>query len=165
MATVELGYGEKIKLDSKDKKILEQLQTDASQSISQIARKIKLARNVVKYRIQRLKDNEVIRFYQAVLSPARLGYPLYSYVLFTMSNISLEQEQKFISFLKSHRNIVYVAKNSGKIDFSIGICSKNYQEFDQILQDIRRKFSNLIKDYEVTPVVQEYKMNYMADLV
>ena len=165
MAKIELEYGEKVKLDSKDKKILEQLQTDASQSISQIARKTKLPRNVVKYRIQRLKENQVIRFYQAVLNPAKLGYPLYSYVIFTMSNISLEDEKKFVSFLKESKNIVYLAKNSGKVDFTIGICSRDYKEFDEILQNIRRQFSGLIKDYEVTPVVQEYKMNYMADLV
>jgi len=165
MAKTELDYGDKIKLDGKDKKVIEQLQTDASQSISQIARKTKLARNVVKYRIKRLKDNGVIRFYHAFLNPAKLGYPLYSYVIFSMSNISLEEEKKFVSYLTAHKNIVYVAKNSGKIDFTIGVLSRDYSEFDGILQDIRRHFSDLIKDYDVTPVVQEYKMLYMADLV
>ena len=82
-----------------------------------------------------------------------------------MSNISLEEEKKFVSYLTSHKNIVYAAKNSGKIDFTIGVLSKDYKEFDEILQGIRRLFSDLIKDYDVTPVVQEYKMLYMADLV
>jgi len=72
----------------------------------------------VKYRIKRLKDNGVIRFYHAFLNPAKLGYPLYSYVIFSMINISLEEEKKFVSYLTAHKNIVYVAKNSGKIDFT-----------------------------------------------
>ena len=54
----ELEYGEKVKLDGKDKKIIEQLQKDAKQSISDIARKTKLPRDLVKYRIKKLEEEK-----------------------------------------------------------------------------------------------------------
>lgn len=162
---MELTHGERIKLDSKDKKILEQLQKNARQSVANIAKKTKLPRDLIVYRIKKLENLKVIRYHHTSLNPAMLGFPLYSYVMFSMTNISLEDEKKFISFLKVHKNIIYVAKNSGKYDFTIGVCSEDYKSFDQILQDIRRKFSSLIKNYEVTPVIQEYKFDYMVDLI
>ena len=162
---MELEKGEKARLDEKDRKILEQLQKNARLSIAQIAKKTSLPRDVVVYRIKKLEKEKVIRAHHTLLNPQKLGYPLYVYVLFACYNINPEEESKFISYLKEHKQIIYVAKNSGKYDFSIGVCAKDYMEFDDIIREIRQNFSNIIKDIEVLPVIQEYKYDYMADLI
>lgn len=162
---MELESGEKVKLDLKDKKIIEQLQINARQTIAEIAKKTKLPRDVVVYRIKRLEQNKVIRAHHTMLNPQKLGYPLYVYVGFSCYNVKPEEEIKFINYLKSHNQVVYVAKNSGKWDFSIGVCSKSYSDFDEIIRGIRHKFTDVIKEIEVLPVIQEYKFDYMADLV
>jgi DNA-binding Lrp family transcriptional regulator len=162
---VELEYGEKVKLDSKDKKIIEQLQMNARQTIAEIAKKTKLPRDVVVYRIKKLEQEKVIRQHHTMLNPQKLGYPLYVYVGFSCYNLKPEEENKFINSLKLNKQIVYVAKNSGRWDFSIAVCSKNYAEFDEILREIRQKFIDVIKDIEVLPVIQEYKFDYMANLI
>jgi len=154
-----------IKLDLKDKKILEQLQKNCRQSIAEIAKKTKLPRDVVVYRIKKLEEKKVIKSHHSFLDPQKLGYPLYVYVLFTCHNIKPEEEEKFINFLVSHKQIIYVAKNSGKYDFCIGVCAHDYKEFDNIIRQIRQKFSNIIKDIESLPTIEEYKYDYMADLI
>ena len=55
---VEITHGERVKLDSKDKKILEQLQKNARLSIAEIAKNTKLPRDVVVYRIKKLEKNK-----------------------------------------------------------------------------------------------------------
>lgn len=160
-----LEYGEKFKLDLKDKKIIEQLQKNAKQSISDIARKTKLPRDVVKYRIKRLEENKIIRFYHAFLNPSKLGYPLYVYVLFSCYNLKPEEENEFINYLRAQPQIIYVAKNSGKYDFTIGVCARDYMDFDDVIRQIRQKFANVIKDIESLPTIQEYKYDYMVDLI
>ena len=165
MKEVELNYGERIKLDEKDKKIIEQLQLDCRQTIQEISKKTKLPRDVVVYRIKRMEDNKLIRQYHASLNPALLGYPLYVYVGFSLLNINPEEETKFINFLKSKKQIIYVAKNSGKWDFSIGVAAKDYNDFDKVLKEVRAEFTKVIKDYEILPVIQEYKYDYMTDLI
>ncbi len=162
---MELTKGEKVKLDSKDKKILEQLQNNARQTIAEIAKKTSLPRDVVVYRIKKLEQSKVIRAHHTLLNPQKLGYPLYVYVLFSCYNIKPEEETKFINYLKLHKQIIYVAKNSGKYDFSIGICARDYMEFDEIIREIRHKFTDVIKDIESLPTIQEYKFDYMADLI
>ena len=162
---MELEHGEKVKLDSKDKKILEQLQKNCRQTIAEIAKATKLPRDVVVYRIKKLEKNKVIRAHHTSLNPHKLGYPLYVYVLFSCYNIKPEEESKFVNYLKSNKQIIYVAKNSGKYDFTIGVCAKDYLQFDNIIRQIRQKFTDVIKDIESLPTVQEYKYDYMVDLI
>ncbi len=162
---MELNYGERAKLDSKDRKILRQLQEDCRQSIASIAKKTKLPRDVIIYRIKKLEKQKVIRGYHAFLSPAKLGSPLYSYAFFSCYNLTPDNEKKFIAYLVSHKNIIYVAKNSGEYDFTIGVCARDYREFDEILRQIRQKFIDVIKEIKITPVIQEYKVDWMVDLV
>jgi len=162
---MELAKGERVKLDSKDKKILEQMQRNCRQTIAQIAKVTRLPRDVVVYRIKKMEESKVIRAHHTLLNPQKLGYPLYVYVLLSCYNIKPEDEIKIINYFKNHKHMVYVAKNSGKFDFSIGVCAKDYMEFDDILREIRQKFTDIIKDIEVLPVIQEYKYDYMADLI
>ncbi len=162
---MELTVGEKVKLDSKDKKIIEQLQKNCRQTIAEIAKITKLPRDVVVYRIKKLEQNKVIRGHHTFLNPQKLGYPLYVYVMFSCYNLKPEEETKFINYLKSHKQIIYVAKNSGKYDFTIGVCAKDYMNFDDIIRSIRQKFINVIKEIESLPTIQEYKYDYMVDLI
>lgn len=162
---MELAKGEIVKVDLKDKRILEQLQKNARQTIAQIAKNTKLPRDVVVYRIKKLEQNKVIRAHHTMLNPARLGYPLYSYVFFSSYNLKPEEEIKFINYLKSHKQIIYVAKNSGEFDFTIGICARDYMDFDDIIRGIRQRFIDVIKEIKITPVIQEYKYDWMVDLI
>ena len=38
-------------------------------------------------------------------------------------------------------------------------------EFDEIILSIRMKFSDIIKEYETSSIIQEYKYDYMVDLL
>lgn len=152
-------------IDAKDKKILIELQTNCRQTLAEISKKTKLPRDVVVYRIKKLENNGVIKRHHTSIDPQKLGYPLYVYVLFSLYNITPEEEKKFVTHLKKHPQIVYVAKNSGKYDFTIGTCAKDYLQFDEIIREIRRKFAKSIKDIETLPTVEEYKFDWMADLI
>ena len=162
---MELSKGERVKLDSKDKLIIEQLQKNCRQTIAEIAKATQLPRDVVVYRIKKLEQTKVIRAHHTMLNPTKLGYPLYSYVFFSSYNLKPEEETKFINYLKAQKQIIYVAKNSGEFDFTIGICAKDYMDFDNIIRDIRQRFIDVIKEIKITPVIQEYKYDYMVDLI
>ena len=163
--STELTFGERIKLDANDRKIIEQLQTNARQTIAQIAKKTRLPRDVVAYRIKRLEQNKVIREHHTSLNPAKLGYPLYAYVTFACYNLEPKQEELFVKYLVAQQNTVYVAKTSGNYDFTIGVCARDYREYDSIITEIRRKFTRVIKDIATQFTIQEYKFDWMADLI
>lgn len=155
----------KVKIDNKDKKILKVMDKDARLSIAEISRKTGIPRDSVLYRLKKMQNSEVIRFFHTALSPAALGYPIYTFVNFTLQNLTNPLEQSFLSYLKTHPNIVYVAKTTGKWDFTINIAAKSLIHFDEIMTEIRMKFSGIIKEYETASIIQEHKYDYMVDLL
>lgn len=154
-----------VKLDKKDKKILEIISNNARLSIAEISKKTQIQRDSVLYRIKKMKKKGVIKFFHSVLDPTVMGYPIYSFVNFVLHNLSEQEEKRFISFLKSHPNIVYVAKTTGRWDLMINTAVKDLRHFDEILSQIRMKFPKIIKEYESSPIIREYKYDYMVDLI
>ncbi len=160
-----IEYGEKVKLDKKDKKILEALDQDARLSIADISRRVGIQRDSVFYRINRMKKLKVIRFFHTVLNPSLLGVSIYSYVSFSLHNITPHKEKELISYLKSNPQFVYIAKTIGKWDLIVNIAAKDLKHFDEVLSTIRTKFSEIIKDYETSSIIQEYKYDNMVELI
>ena len=64
-------------LDLKDRKILYELDINARRSDSEIAKKVGLGRDVVRYRIQRLQREGYINYFMTLLNTMKLGYDWY----------------------------------------------------------------------------------------
>lgn len=153
------------KLDNKDKKILEVVNTNGRASVTEIAKRAKMPRDSVHYRLQKLIKSKVIEFFHAVIDPSKLGYPIFSYVNFVLYNLNSETEEKFFKYLESHKNVVYVAKTIGKWDCITAISAQDLKQFDEILRQIRSKFPNIIRDFETASIIKQFKYDYMVDLI
>ena len=161
----KVQFGSKVSLDEKDKKILEVLQKDARLPVSKIAKKVQMPADSVKYRIKRLEKLRVIRFYHAVLNYPLLGHPMYSYTLVSLLAMGEDIEKKFINYLISEPKVTWISKTSSKWDFIIGTCTKDFKELDQLLQKLRLNFVKYIKDYETISTIDEYKFDFMYDII
>jgi len=153
------------KLDKKDKKILTVLENDARASVSEISRKTGLDRDLVHYRIQRLIKQKYIEFFHTSLDPIKLGFPIFSYVNFSLQNFDEEKEKRFYEKLVHNKNIIYVAKSSGKWDCIIAIAAKDLPHFDSIIKEVRREFSDIIKEFDVASIIKQYKYDSFVDLI
>ncbi len=154
-----------IKLDSKDKRILEIMDKNARMSIAKISKKTGIQRDSIMYRLKRMESSGVIAFYHARVNPVQIGYPVYSFVNITLYNLNKEEEQKFVGYLNATKNVTYIAKTTGKWDFTLSIAAKNLKHFDEIITQIRYKFSKIIKEYEVASIVEEYKFDSVYELI
>ncbi len=160
-----LIYGSAHKFDKYDRKIIITLNQDARQNLAEISKKVGLSRDAVRSRIQRLIKDKVILNFKPILNPPNMGFPIINYVFIALHNPSAEEEKKFIAFMKAHRNITYVASLIGKWDFIVDIMAEDPGKFNEVLKELRQKFSSLIKDYEVYGVLEEYKYEEIAPLV
>jgi Lrp/AsnC family transcriptional regulator, leucine-responsive regulatory protein len=154
-----------IKIDKKDKKILDTINNNARLSIADISRKTGIQRDSVLYRIKRMEKLNIIKFFHTVINPTVLGYPIYAFVNFVLHNLNKDNEKLFLAYLKTLPNVVYVAKTTGKWDITINIAAKDLKHFDEIITNIRMKFSKIIKEYETASIIEELKYDYMVDLV
>jgi Lrp/AsnC family leucine-responsive transcriptional regulator len=154
---LEFRYGEKVKLDKTDKEILTLLSKDGRASVAEISRKLRISRDIIKYRIERLVKLEVIQGFVAVANPTKLGLPNMVFVNISFLSVNPKREKMLIEYLKSEPYIIYAAKTLGRWDLNIEIYSKHNKHLDVILNGIREKFSDIIKEMEITPVIEEYK--------
>lgn len=162
---IDIVYGKKVKLDKKDKKILEALYEDGRMPISKIAKKTGLQRDSINYRIKKMLKENVISFIIPILNPPKMGFPTINYVNFELQNLDEEIEGKFIVFLKQHKNVIYIASLSGRWDYLITIAARDPGHFHEILKEIRLKFSSIIKEYETSTIIKEPKYDRMIGLV
>lgn len=153
----ELKYGKTVKLDEKDKQILTILAQNGRASTVEIAKEVGLSRDAVKYRMDKMLREEVIQGFIAVMNPPKMGLPFYSIVQIALLNLSPEREKKLIDYIKLAPYIVYSTKTIGRYDIYLEVFSRDPGHLDEIIREIREKFSDIIKDIEVTLIIKEYK--------
>lgn len=160
-----IEYGPPYPFDKYDRLILKGLDVDARRSLSELSREVGLSRDAVRDRIEKMVRSKVISGFRAVYQPPRMGFPIINYVLISLYNPSEEKETEFLDFLKNNKYVTYIASMIGKWDFILDVVAENQGQFDRILKGIRQRFPELIKDYEVYGVLQEYKYEEMGRLV
>jgi len=86
------------KIDKTDIIILEELQKNADQTIYQLAKYLGMKRSTIYNRIKRLKQEKIIRGYQAIIDQSKLGLPLCTFILARIRKTgSMEEVCKEIS--------------------------------------------------------------------
>jgi len=150
------------KLDLKDRKILYELDLNARQSDSEIAKKVGLSRDSTRYRINRLIDQGYINYFMTLLNSMKLGYDWYR-TFFKFQNLNLEKEKEIIEYLKERAS--WISKVEGKWDLNTGIFVKNVYEFRDIINLFLLKYSSYLERYEVSIVTREWSYNkdYLLD--
>tara|TARA_Y100000310_G_C20641730_1_gene794329 strand:+ start:258 stop:1274 length:1017 start_codon:yes stop_codon:yes gene_type:complete len=128
-----------VKLDLINQKILYLLAQNARFSYSTIAKQVKLSREAVKQRIQRLQEKEVILGFQALIAPKKLN--LNSYHLFVkLTNLQPEFTQRLVG----DKDINALIQYNGKFDFEISYLLQDLNQFNNKI----KKLNNL-KNYEI----------------
>jgi len=96
---LELNIAMKLKhgLDEKDLKILEILQSDGRASYSQISRNLGMSEAAIYSRIQKLLKSGVIRRFQAILDPDKLGFTLTAFIAITAQPAKYEDVLKALA--------------------------------------------------------------------
>ena len=153
-----------IKLDDKDKEILRLLNTDCRMSLTDISRKTRIPIDTVKYRIERMEKERVFH-YAIVMDPLKIGYPIYDALYLNLVNFTKEEEKKLEVYTKKNKNIIYSAKTMGKYDYIIGFVAMNTRELNDLIGQFKSEFQNIIKEFDTLSIIEEYKYDYMIDLI
>ncbi len=148
------------KLDLKDKRILYELDLNARQTDKEIAKKVGLSRESVRYRIQKLVDEGYINNFITILNSMKLGFDWYR-TFFKFQNITLEKENEIINWFE--KNASWITKVEGKWDLNTGIFCRNIYEYRDLIEEFLLKYSKNIERYEVAMVTHmwHYHRDYL----
>ncbi len=132
-----------IKLDEYDKKLLFELDKNSRQGYTELAKKLKLSKDTIKYRINNHLKNGLIDGFYALINSSKLGF--YSIrVYFNFKEMSNIEEEKAILELKKSKHVFYISKIEGEYEFGIGYFCKSFSEFQEFWNKFKMKFPNKI---------------------
>ena len=148
-----------IGLDLIDKKILCELDLNCRIPISQLARRLRIARNTASYRIKSLEKSGIITRYICSINLGLFGYSTYKIYL-KIKNLGREEE-KFLNYIIENKKVIHFLKTEGAFDYSITVAVKSIHELDDLMTELKTRFRNLIRDYNVSIVVYSriFKLN------
>ncbi len=145
----------RIKLDLKNKKILEHLDLNSRQSNSQIARKVGLSKDSVGYRIKNLEKNKIILGYYSLLNITKMGYITYKLML-TFQNTTSKIEKDIIGYLKENKNVGWLVSCDGCYNLMIVSWVKNAIIFDTFFKKFLKKYSKYIKERDIIVITENH---------
>lgn len=153
-----LGEIKKEKLDKIDLKIIHELKVNAQKTNTEIAQKLNLTRNTIKYRVEKLKEKGIISGFKLFYHPSTLNYQSFK-LLISMKTLDQNDERKFFLYTKGNPNIIFAHKNLSKWNYELEIECENFKQLQEVINDLRINFKGLILDYEIFPVLYDYKID------
>ncbi|EMR74408.1 transcriptional regulator [Thermoplasmatales archaeon SCGC AB-539-N05] len=152
-------YNIMVKIDLKDRKILYQLDSNSRQTLSQIGKKVGLPKNVVAYRINRLKELEIIKKYYTVIDSSKLGYISFRiYLTYQYTYPKLEQE--ILDYFIQSKYTWWIGSIEGIYDLGIHIWVKGTSEFSNFWNETLKKYRNYFEKQIITLDFQTLHCRY-----
>ncbi|MEK6963773.1 MAG: Lrp/AsnC family transcriptional regulator [Nanoarchaeota archaeon] len=147
-------------MDRIAKKILCALDVNCRVPLSRLAKDLRLSRNVVAYRIQKLEKEGVITKYICSVNLGLLGYKTYK-VYFKILNARSGLEGDFVEFLLKDKQVIHALKTEGAFDYSATLAVQSIRELDDFLIRLKSQFKELVVDYWVSILVYSkvFKLN------
>ncbi|QIE42917.1 Lrp/AsnC family transcriptional regulator [Meridianimarinicoccus aquatilis] len=122
------------RVDDLDRKILTELQADASQTLDEIASKVGSSKTPVWNRIRKMRETGVIGATTVILDPDKLGLEACFFVLIRTSEHEAEWQNKFLETLRARPEVLEAHRLAGEIDYILKVQVANARAYDDFYQ-------------------------------
>ena len=136
------------KLDLTDRKIIYTLDFDSRMPLTQLAKKIRISKQVAKYRIDNLVKIGIIKGFYTDINASKLGLEIYM-VYFKFHKMTPELEKKFIKHMCSQEGIGVNISVNGKWDYTIDIWAPSIMHFKRAYQKIMEDYEKYVKSKQI----------------
>ena len=123
-----------MKIDDTDRKILVELQTDAAQSLDDIARKVGSSKTPVWNRIRKMREAGIVGAQTVRLDADALGFEACFFVLIRTSEHDAAWQRTFLKALQDRPEVQEAHRLAGDIDYILKVRVKNARAYDAFYQ-------------------------------
>lgn len=123
-----------IRTDDTDRKILGELQRDASQSLDEIAARVGSSKTPVWNRIRKMREAGIIGQQTVVLDAEALGFEACFFVLIRTSEHEADWQARFLKALRDRPEVQEAHRLAGDIDYILKVRVKNARAYDAFYQ-------------------------------
>lgn len=147
------------KIDKIDEEIIKLITNNARMPIIEIANKLKTTPRIVQYRLKELEKKKIILAYKSHLDLKTIGR-IFCKAIIYLSNIPKRELEGFINYASNLPGAVWPQRVMGAWDFELDLELENYDQFQEIILNLKEKFPKIIRDYEFCITSKEYKLNF-----
>jgi DNA-binding Lrp family transcriptional regulator len=122
-------------MDAVDRQIVALLRHDARRSFQDIGARVSLSAPAVKRRVDRLRDDGVIRAYAAVVDPAAMGWPTHAIVSLICEGRMAAGEVR--AAVASHPEVVSAFTVAGEASAVLHVRARDTAHLEETLERIR----------------------------
>ena len=150
-------------MDNIDKKILEELQKNSSQPLTELSKKVGLSNTPCWNRIKKLEEEKIIKSKSIIIDNKKINLSITVFLSISIQNHTAEWLKNFQKVVNKYEQIIEVHRLTGSnSDYQITILSPSIEEYDKFQQ-------RLIKEIECTNMsshisLQTIKKNYKYPL-
>ena len=150
-------------IDIIDKKILEELQKNSSQPLSELSKKVGLSNTPCWNRIKKLEEEKIIKSKSIIIDNKKINLPITVFLSISIQNHTEKWLKNFEKIVNKYDQIIEVHRLTGSnSDYQITILSPSIEEYDKFQQ-------LLIKEIECTNMsshisLQTIKKNFKYPL-
>ena len=150
------------KVDALDRRILGELQRDASQSLDDIARAVGSSKTPVWNRIRKMREAGIIGQQTVLLDAEALGFEATFFVLIRTSEHEAGWQAKFLAALKARPEVMEAHRLAGEIDYILKVRVANARAYDAFYQALISE----VRVFNVTALLsmEEIKSTIMLPL-
>jgi len=136
-------------LDALDRKILKELQEDASQSLDEVARRVGSSKTPVWNRLKKMREAGVVKGQTLLLDAEALGLEACFFVLIRTSEHDPGWQDRFLTSVRARPEVMEAHRLAGDIDYILKVRVKNARAYDAFYQALIRD----VKIHNVTALL------------
>lgn len=141
-------------IDELDYKILNILANDARIHLTELARRTKSTIEIVRGRIKKLEDKKIILNYRIAVDFNKLGLEFFKAIIY-FRKLSKQDEKSLFEWMRTHPNSLYYIRSLAPWEAEFEFAVESYQQFNIIINELRKKFHNVIRNYEHLIMIYE----------
>lgn len=142
------------KIDGLDTKILSIFANDARIPLAELSRKVGSTIEIVRGRIWRMEENGIIQGYRIAVNLNKLGLEFFKAILYFKS-LSEKDEKSLYEWMRVHPNSLYYIRSLAPWEAEFEFAVENYQHFNSIINELREKFSHVLRNSEHLIMIYE----------
>jgi Lrp/AsnC family transcriptional regulator for asnA, asnC and gidA len=153
-----------VKIDSKDREILYQLDLDSRQSFAKIGKKVGLSKTVIAYRVNKLIENKIIKTFYTVIDAFKLGYISFRIYL-VYQYLTQEKEKELINYFTSQKLNWWTISAEGRFDLAVIMWVKDINDFYAFWEETLRRYRDYFLEQQFSVYIQlyTYRHSYLLD--
>lgn len=151
-------------IDEVDFNLMKILSADASLSYIELAERLKVSIDVVRYKFKKLIDSGYILEFRPAIDYSVLNLSVKT-ILLKLNSYYYDSHLSFESFLREDDSVLWCTSTFGGYNYIVYVLTENVEELHEFFDKIKDKFGYIIKTYELLLAHKQYKYQFMSDSI